>query len=418
MYVHFGGDKTGYFCSSKRLLRDSYFGDFINHCDLDSIVDALSNHLLASAGADYATTFIGGDVGERRKVKINGQIKEVLVIPQGKMRAEANSANFAGCNMEHPLADPEKMLEVMALTMFWSGLTSPYLRVKGFGDLRNGMALRDHILKSSFVAVTWEFSKEPSYKLPAADKKAIVSPFAIHEHHLYRYKIASVYQTRLWDRQQLWKDQRTLEYSGGEAALKEGRIDVSYFQGNGAPAEWTCQNKRIYLPKNGNIMVASPVGSFFRGKTDLVLHKILNKIKPKGIIPVEFHTPEELAEITGYENEDRLSGRKLSYAVLKHKCDGMVFAGTFKGIAEKCSGILPEEGESITFKWGEQAARAYETEKKLLWNTVYGLNGGTKLTQDPYYCCMFDTADLQQGLVQPLDLHNATLEDVANGEEK
>ncbi len=414
VYVHFGENKAGHFFSSKRLLRDSHFGDFINHYDLDSIVDTLANHILASPGADYANTFIGGDVGERRKVKINDHIKDVLVIPQGKMRAEANSANFAGCKMMgHPLADPEKMLEVMALTMFWSGLPAPYLRIKGFADVRNGMALRDPTLKSSFVAATWEFFKEPSYKLPAVAKKTIISPFPIHEHPLYKFKIASVYQPRVWDRQQLWENERTLAYIGGTEAMKEGKADVTYCQGNGMLAESSCQNNRLYVPlSDGRTLVGSPVGLFFRGKTDMTSHKILQEIKPEGIIPVEFHTPEEFARTCLYLNKNQLSGRELTYAVLRSKCEGMVFAGTFKGTAEKCSGILPEEGEPIDFKWNEQATKAYEIEKKLLWNTVYGLHGGTKLTPDPYYCCMFDVNDLQKGIAKPLDLRGATLEDI------
>ena len=87
----------------------------------------------------------------------------------------------------------------------------------------------------------------------------------------------------------------------------------------------------------------------------------------------------------------------------------MIVMGTFKGI-EFCESLLPEEGNPIIFPW--KTKKAVQTVQELLWKTVYGIKGGTKLTPDPHYCCMFDTAELQQGIVKPLNLRGATLDEV------
>jgi hypothetical protein len=91
---------------------------------------------------------------------------------------------------------------------------------------------------------------------------------------------------------------------------------------------------------------------------------------------------------------------------------GMVVLGTFRGM-ELVQGILPEQrysNEIIQFPWPAQTRAAFEKIQSALWNTVYGINGGTRLTSNLDYCTMFDTAELKQGIAKPLDLDGKSIE--------
>ncbi|MBI4739188.1 hypothetical protein HY772_06550 [Candidatus Woesearchaeota archaeon] len=413
-YVHFGTETDGRYlpCSDFSKEKDCEKG-----CNSVPLTNArptstdatLAQHKLFSPGDDYACTFITGDVGELRKILIDGIMKEVLVIPQGKMRADANSSNFGGCNMPHPLSDSDKMLEAMVLTMFQSGFATPYFRGKGFADIGNDMALTEPEFSTSFVAGTWDFFGLPSYqlqnKLGLKPKKVIASPLAVPGHRLFTYKIASIYQTRIYDRQTLLKTERA------KAHCTPG--DVVYFLQNGMLCDAVCQNIAFTVAGGSAVKLIFVEGSegnhFFEGKTERTAYNVVALLKPLGITAVKVRTPEEFALQAGYENKTGLSGRDLTYATLRNKIDGMLALGTFKGI-EQCECLLPEQGELMRFAWKTEAA--VKTVQDLLWRTVYGIKGGTVLTQDQQYCTMFDVADLESGIVKVLDLHGRHLEDV------
>ncbi|MBI5397843.1 hypothetical protein HZB03_00100 [Candidatus Woesearchaeota archaeon] len=406
-YVHFGTEKKGHYLPCGDLSSTAH--DKQLALGSASINEVLEQHKLFSPGDDYACTFITGDIGEMRSVKINGVTRQVLVVPQGMMRAEANSSNFEACNMKHSLSDAGKMLEVMALTMFHSGFTTPYFRGKGFGDIGNDMALNEQELSASFVAAAWDFFSLPSYqlqeKLGLKPKKVMASPLALHGHPLSLYKIASIYQSRIYDRQTLLHTERAKRYCSPG--------DIVYFLPNGLLSDAVCQNLAFVIKQGANAKVVFVEGSagnyFFEGKTQKTTHAVIRSLKPEGITTVKVHTPEEFAREAEYEHCQKLSGRALTYEVIRTKVDGILALGTFKGI-EQCESLLPEQGEPIHFDW--KTERAVRKVQDSLWKTVYGIKGGTELTQDPHYCTMFDVADLEMGVVKAIDLHGTTLEDV------
>lgn len=418
IHIHFAGNKNGinqeglYLPPDDDWLLEKLLSGKISESEYKVVRNIyrarnyLVQNVLYSPGTHYGCSWITGDIGEIRTIKINGQTKEVLVIPQGRLRAETNSSNFAALNMNHPLSDPEKMLKVMALTMHRSEIKTPYFRGLGIADTGNDMALQHPTFSASFVADTWDFFGLPSYKLPRQPKKPLVSPLALEGDDRSRTKVVDTYARRIRDRQNLLLAEKAKQFAAN---------DTAYFIQNGLLSDYSCQNLAFVVSSNGRTKIIFVNGSegnyFFEGKTQKTVYEVIRKLGMKNCSAAKIQTPEELAYETGYLNEKNLSGRPLTYDILRTKVDGLLAMGTFKGI-ESCEGILPEKGDPIYFPWPTEAQKQVQQVQDLLWKTVYGLNGGTELTQDLHYCCMFDVTDLQKGIAKPLDLRGATLEDV------
>ena len=410
-YVQFGKDEKGLYLPKDIVPRLKEFSSARqpNIENLYAVVDTLAENIFFSPGSHYSCSFITGDVGEIRKIKIEDKIREVLVVPQGKMRAEANSSNFEPCGMVHPLSRPDQMLTVMALTMMRSGIKTPYFRGFGYADIGNDMAMGEEEFSDTFVAATWDFFGSPAYKMPASQKKLVAVPQAWHGDSMSLQKVTSTYQPRVKDRRNVLKTGRA---QNSEHTRKQN-ADVAYFTRNGMLADAMCYNMALCTLQDDQIKLLFPEGSennyFFVGKTQKTVYDCITKLGPKGIGAVTVHTPEEIAQETGYRNQRQLKGRELMYDILRTKIDGVLILGTFRGI-EYCQSFLPEEGEPILFPWKTRTEA--EKVRETYYKTVYGINGGTELTSDLHYCCMFDTADLQQGIVQPLNLHHVNLEDI------
>ena len=414
-YIHFAGNKEGinqrglYLPSEDDwLLEELLNGKIVleQHEAVRKAYKAISyveQLAFYAPGTHYSCAWITGDVGEIRKININQETKEVLVIPQGRLRADANSANFAACKMKHPLSDPQRMLEVMALTMYRSGMGTPYFRGIGVADTGNDMALQHPGFSTTFLGTTWKFFDQPSYALPQAPKRAMVSPLGLEGADIARNKVVSIYQRRINDRQTMLQTERAHHF---------GANDTAYFIPNGMLSDFSCQNVAFVVDFDDYIKIIFVEGSqgnyFFEGKTQKTVYNVIQKLQREGISVVKAQTPAEFAREAGYGGPFS-EGRGLTYSVLKNNIDGMIAMGTFKGI-EYCEGLLPEEGEPVLFSW--KTKKAVQMVQELLWKSVYGINSGTTLTQDQQYCCMFDVADLQKGIAKPLDLRGATLEDV------
>ncbi len=408
---------------------------FLNPAVLKNVEQIINNIMrlaLYSPSVDYGNSWITGDVGQKTKKRIDGVEKQVLVIPQGIMRAEVNATNFDGCNMVHPLANnAREMLSIMAKTMFHSGFETPYFRGRGVADSGNDAMLNDAVLSSSFIGVTWDFFGKPSYALAPKEKWLVASPQALDGHPLLQFKVAGPYQRRLYDRQVLLQQERSKAFGRQVAeqyyrneASKFG-LDVCYFLPNGILADAMCQNVG-FIKGNKLIFVDGSCSSdsqadnyFFVGKTQKTVYNLIKLLDLDEITVDVVHNPREFSKAVTNSTSaiDLYTQRKSSDFVYNNlkEIDGMVVLGTFRGM-EMVKGILPDRFYSsnnapIIFPWGERAINTFEKIQSALWNTVYGINGGTRLTADQRYCTMFDCADLEKGIVNPLNLNGKTIED-------
>ena len=401
---------------------------------LESLINIAQNVqdiVTYSPAIDYSCAWITGDVGEIRKVKLDGEEKEVLVIPQAMLRAEANAANIRDTNMspEHPLNDSRRMLEVMALLMYRNYVKSlesgdpdkiirtPYFRLKGMADGQNGATLGHDTFHTTVGGTVWRFFKQPSHSLAPNHKVAVVSPNRISGDRIFQNKVTSIYQSRI-------KERTTLLLS--DRSKRANAVDTSYMLPNGVLADLSCQNIAYWIKNNDTdryklIFVEGSEGNYyFEGKTHKVAYDIVSRAaKQLGFDAVKVSSPEQFAEEAGYTHDDAEAGASLTYKVIKEKVKGMLAMGTFRGI-ETLSGILPEEGyhignedtdgNAIIFEWSDSTWAVTKKLQEEFWKATFGIKGGNQFTAE--YCTMFDTADLAKGVVTPIDLLEKNIEDI------
>ncbi len=374
-----------------------------------------------SPAIDYACSWITGDVGEIRKLVVDGDVKEVLVVPQGLRRAQISSQHFAATRTHgHPLTgNAEKMLEVMARTMVASELSPVYFRGKCFADGTNPAALNHDVLHSMFVGTTWQFSADPPYKLPRETKVIVESPHALRGHPLSKYKVSNGYQERVVERRDILTT---------EQAKTAGANDIAYFAPNGLLVDLTCQNIAFVVPhpfRKDWVKMIFPEGShgnyFFQGKTEQTLYELLERFGPEeGVEPVRVKNPEQFAQEAGDRYYDLACDTGISFTrktILEQvQQGGMLAMGTYKG-AQWIDGYITEDfKERITFEWSGRTKQAAQWIMNMFQDATWALHGGVSLPDgtcvaaDPMYCTLFEVNKVKEGIVQPLKFR--TVEDI------
>lgn len=385
------------------------------------IVRQMIDTVSYSPAVDYACSWITGDVGEIRKLIVDGEQKEVLVIPQGLRRAQISSQHFAATRTHgHPLTgNAGKLLKVMAQTMVLSELSPVYFRGKCLADGRNAAALMYDVLSSTFIGTTWQFSAAPPYKLPRETKVIIESPHALRGHPLSRYKVSNGYQERVIERRDILTT---------EQAKAAGANDIAYFAPNGLLVDLTCQNIAFVVRHSERedwVRMIFPEGSkgnyFFQGKTEQTLYELLEQFGPEhGVVPVRVKNPEQFARESGniYYNLESDPGRSLTRKTILEYVQqgGMLAMGTYKGVQWIDSYLTEDYKEHIPFAWSGRTKEAAEWAMNLFRDATWALNRGVPLpddscvSADPMYCTLFDVDKVKEGIVEPLKFR--TVEDM------
>lgn len=426
MYVHPDFRSKGLYVSSDLgvFVRDCLEREreFVSSCrhnpnhveSLARIIRQMIDTVSYSPAVDYACSWITGDVGEVRKLVVDGEQKEVLVIPQGLRRAQISSQHFAATRTHgHPLTgNAEKLLKVMAQTMVLSDLSPVYFRGKCLADGRNAAALVYDVLSSTFVGTTWQFSAAPPYKLPRETKVVIESPYALRGHPLSRYKVSNGYQERVIEKRDILTT---------EEAKAIGANDVAYFAPNGLLVDLTCQNIAFVVrhPEREDwIKMIFPEGSkgnyFFQGKTEQTLYELLERFGPEhGVEPVLVKNSEQFARESGniYYNLESDPGRSLTRKTICELVQqgGMLAMGTYKGVQWIDSYVTEDYKQHISFAWSDRTKEAAEWAMNLFRDATWALNGGVQLSEtnsciaaDPMYCTLFEVNKVREGIVEPL----------------
>ncbi len=393
-------------CTGRRLVTPG--GEDLDSGLLSSLYDLLNEPFqvgLASMSADYGSGALSGDIGEKRRVSLDGKTLDVLVIPQGGMRAAENVRNLQTALLKNPVSE-EQVRGVMATLMGTSDFNYPYFRMKALGDYGNNFTLASGDPLSAMVtAVTWQFFAQCARDLPPNRKLLVASPYPILGSPQEQGKCTSRYQFRLGIKGELLGNQT--------GAWKAN--DVAYFTQNGMLADLTCQNLAYVVvdPETKNrrkvIFVEGSDGNyFFVGKTQRTMYEVLARCMSEVTVAV-VKSPQEFAEAAGYDNTRAHSGRDLTRAAIRSKVDYMLALGTFRG-AEVCYGF---EGRNFP----AQHLDLYQTLNRHFWQSVAGTGGGNELTRDPKYCLMYDLREIQNArregrAPQPLDLRGKSLEDI------
>jgi hypothetical protein len=385
-----------------------------------TVVGSLVQQGIFSGASDYGVSWITGDIGECRRLCVDGDEREVLVVPQGLRRAKITAEHFAMAGMkEHPLAgDERKVLEAMAKAMGYSNLAVPYHRGKAFADGRNpGVIVGD--VRSLYVSTTWDFSpniadpkmKAP-YRLPRVEKMVLESRAnAFTGHPGENLKATWRYALRI--REHCDAMQHSYEPAGEGRAAKVFS-DKLFFAANGLPVDMVYTNV-VYCGKDpqrqdGVLMVFPDISAgnyFFQGKTQQTLFELLERFGSEYHIRVmRVQNPQEFADAFGYRNSAHLKGKELSNAVLMDCVDLMLAPGTFRG-PQWVHGYKPVDREFKRFDTIGSVVEAADAAITLYNDSVWGINGGVPsdescIAANPLYCTIFDMQTLRNGHAEPL----------------